>query len=422
MRPLYEQFVKLTTEGAKEIGFDDMGQLWRSQYEMPPEAFEKETDRLWNEVKPLYDDLHCYVRRRLSEKYGKAIVDPAAPIPAHLLGNMWGQDWSNIYPLVEPFKGQPSLDVTKKIKAKKLDAQGLVRMGEDFFTSLGFKPLPATFWERSQFVKPRDRDVVCHASAWDVTFSNDLRIKMCIKQDEGDFQTIHHELGHNYYYMSYSHLPVLYQAGANEGFHEAIGDALTLSITPEYLKQKGLLDGLPKDDKGTINVQMKAALDSVALLPFSKMVDQWRWDVMAGKVKPAEYNKHWWGLYRKYQGIAPASARPETTFDAGGKYHVPANVSYTRYFLARVLQYQFYKGMCQAAGHTGPLHTCSIYGSAAAGQKLKAMLSLGASKPWPDALEALTGQRQMDGNALLEYFAPLQAWLKTQNQGQACGW
>ena len=427
MRPLYARLVELSNEGAREVGAKDLGELWRSAYDMSPAEFEAETDRLWTQVKPLYDQLHCYVRARLSKKYGPGVVAPTGPLPAHLLGNMWAQEWSNVYPLVEPYQNQPSLDVTAGLKrlekAKKLDEKGLVRIGEKFFTSLGFDPLPATFWERSQFTKPRDRDVVCHASAWDVTYSNDLRLKMCIKLDEEDLITVHHELGHHYYFMSYWQKPVLFQQGANDGFHEAIGDALTLSITPQYLKELGLIDALPKDDKGLINVQMKDALEKIAFLPFGRMIDQWRWDVFAGKVPPAKYNEHWWALRLKYQGLAPAKgARDEAYFDPGAKYHIPANVPYMRYFLARILQFQFHRAMCQLAGHQGPLHTCSVYGNKAAGAKLKAMLELGASKPWPDALEVLTGQRQMDASALVQYFQPLQAWLAEQNKGQTCGW
>jgi peptidyl-dipeptidase A len=336
---------------------------------------------------------------------------------------MWAQEWANVYPLVEPYAGQASLDVTKKLKEQKYDEKKLVQLGEKFFTSLGMDPLPRTFWERSQFTKPRDREVVCHASAWDVNFNNDLRIKMCIKIDEEDLITVHHELGHNYYYQQYFTKPVLFQQGANDGFHEAIGDALTLSITPEYLKSLKLLDSVPKDDKGLINFQLKDALEKVAFLPFGRMIDQWRWDVFSGKVKPEQYNKHWWDLRLKYQGIAPAGGpRGEEFFDPGAKYHIPSNVPYMRYFLARILQFQFHRAMCQAAGVQGPLHACSIYGNAAAGAKLKAMLAMGASKPWPDALEALTGQRQMDATAMLDYFAPLHAWLKEQNKGQQCGW
>ena len=420
----YQRFVALQNEGAQGAGFANMGDMWRAGYDMPAADFEKETDRLWGQVKPLYDDLHCYVRSQLQKHYGKDKVKDGQPIPAHLLGNMWAQEWTNIYPLVEPYHNAGSLDVNAALAAQKWDPVKVAKTGEAFFVSMGLDPLPSTFWERSMLAKPRDREVVCHASAWDVTYSDDLRIKMCIHQPatEEDLETIHHELGHDYYFHAYYKLPILYQQGANDGFHEAIGDALTLSMTPAYLKQLGLLKEVPKDDKALINVQMKDALTKVAFLPFGKLIDQWRWDVFSGKTAPADYNKAWWALRQKYQGVAAPVARSEADFDPAAKYHVAANVAYTRYFLARILQFQFYRAMCQAAGVTGPLHECSFYGSKEAGAKLQKMLALGASKPWPDALEAMTGQRQMDGTALLDYFAPLQKWLKTQNQGQKCGW
>jgi peptidyl-dipeptidase A len=423
-RQRYDRFVQLQNEAASGAGFANMGDMWRAAYDMPPEQFEKESDRLWQQVKPLYDDLHCYVRAQLQKTYGKDKVPDGRPIPAHLLGNMWAQEWTNVYPLVEPFKGVGNLDVDGALAAQKWDAVRVTKTGEAFFTSMGLDPLPKTFWERSLLTKPRDRDVVCHASAWDVTFSDDLRIKMCIRNPptEEDLTTVHHELGHDYYFHAYYKLPILYQNGANDGFHEAIGDALTLSMTPAYLKQLGLVSSVQTDEKATINVQMKNALAKVAFLPFGKLIDQWRWDVFSKKTAPADYNKAWWALRTKYQGVSPPVARSEQDFDPGAKYHVPANVPYTRYFLARILQFQFYRAMCQAAGQKGPLHQCSFYGSKEAGQRLWNMLSLGASKPWPDALQAMTGQRQMDGGALLEYFQPLQAWLKQQNQGKQCGW
>jgi peptidyl-dipeptidase A len=422
MRPLFERLVSISNEGAQDIGFNDLGTLWRSSYDMPPAEFEKEAQRLWGQVKPLYDELHCYVRGRLAKQYGEGKVPAGKPIPAHLLGNMWAQEWNNIYPLVEPFPGQASLDVDAELKKQNYDSMRMVKLGEKFFTSMGLKELPQTFFERSQFTKPRDREVVCHASAWDVTYENDLRIKMCIKPTEEDLITIHHELGHNYYYTYYYTLPVLYQAGANDGFHEAIGDALTLSITPAYLQQIGLLKSVPKNDKNLINLQLKDALEKVAFLPFGLLVDQWRWEVFSGRTQPADYNKAWWALREKYQGVAAPVARTEQDFDPGAKYHVPANVPYTRYFLARILQFQFHKAMCEAAGFKGPLHECSVYGNKEAGKRLQAMLELGASKPWPDALQAMTGTRQMDATALLDYFSPLRTWLQAQNKGQKCGW
>jgi peptidyl-dipeptidase A len=422
MRPLYQRLAALSNEGAREIGFGDLGELWRAGYDMTPAEFERETDRLWQEVRPLYEQLHCYVRTRLQDVYGERLVPGGRPIPAHLLGNMWAQDWSSLYPLLEPYPNQPSLDVDAALKRQGWTPARMVKAGEAFFTSLGLDPLPATFWERSQLVKPPGRDVVCHASAWDVTYSGDLRIKMCIRPTEEDLVTIHHELGHNYYQRAYVHLPTLFQNGANEGFHEAIGDAVALSITPGYLKSLGLVARVPKDDRGVLNFQMKRALDKIAFLPWGRLVDQWRWDVFAGKVTPERYNAAWWELRERFQGVAPPVARSEEDFDPGAKYHIPANVPYTRYFLAFVYQFQFHRALCQAAGFQGPLHQCSVFGSKEAGAKLDAMLRLGASRPWPEAYAAVTGTTRPDASALLEYFAPLRAWLEGQNAGRRCGW
>jgi peptidyl-dipeptidase A len=422
MRPLYARFVALANEGARELGFADTGALWRSGYDMEPEAFEKTITSLWAQVRPLYEQLHCYVRARLGQVYGPKIVPAEGPIPAHLLGNIWAQEWSNIYPLVEPYRGQANLDVDAALASQKYDPVRMVQMGEAFFTSLGLDPLPKTFWERSLLTKPRDREVVCHASAWDVTVSDDLRIKMCIKPRFEDLITIHHELGHNYYFHAYYKLPLLYQQGANDGFHEAIGDALTLSITPSYLKRKGLLRALPKNEKGLINVQMQDALEKIAFLPFGLLIDAWRWRIFSGQVPEEEWGSAWWELRRDIQGVAAPAPRTGEDFDPGAKYHVPANVPYTRYFLARLLQFQFHRALCKIAGHQGPLYQCSIYGNKQAGTRLQAMLALGASQPWPRALEALTGEQHIDAGAMLEYFAPLRAWLGEQNKSRRCGW
>jgi peptidyl-dipeptidase A len=426
MRSMYERYVTLSNEGAKDLGFADVSTLWRGRYDMKPEAFEAETERLWSQLAPLYQDLHCYVRDQLATKAYKGKVKAEGPLPAHVLGNMWAQEWANIYPLVEPYKGQASLDVTAALKKKKKTEMDLVKIGEGFFTSMGMKPLPKSFYEKSMFVKPQDHEVVCHASAWDLAYdakANDVRIKMCIKVDEDNLVTIHHELGHIYYYEYYNDKPVLFQQGANDGFHEAIGDAIALSVNPEYLTKIGIFDKVPPaNEKNLINLQMKDALDKIAFLPFGLLMDKWRWDVFSGKTKPADYNKRWWELRTKYQGIAPDSARGEDHFDPGAKYHIPANVPYARYFLARILQFQFHKALCDKAGHKGPLHTCSIYGNKDAGAALSKMLEMGASKPWPDAMQALTGTRTMDAQPMLDYFAPLQTWLKDQNKGKKCGW
>ena len=423
MRQRYTRMVELGNAGARELGYADVGALWRSNYDMPPDDFAKEEDRLWEQLKPLYLSLHAYVRGQLRKKYGTALVPANGPIPAHLLGNIWAQEWNNVYSLMDSPKPPQSYDLTKILQDRKTDARGMVKYGENFFTSLGFAPLPATFWERSLFTKPADRDVVCHASAWDVDFKEDLRVKMCIQIREEDFRTIHHELGHNFYQRAYMNQPPLFQSSANDGFHEAVGDTIALSVTPEYLKKIGLIETVPPAS-GDIDYLLQQALEKVAFLPFGLLVDKWRWEVFSGQVKPADYNKAWWELRKNYQGVVPPEDRTEADFDPGAKYHIPSNTPYARYFLARILQFQFHRALCKEAGISGPLHRCSIYGNKVAGERLNQMLSMGQSKPWQDALEALTGQKQMDATALADYFAPLKTWLDEQNKAKsyAVGW
>lgn len=424
MRPEYTKLVGIANQGSKELGFADTGALWRSGYDMPPAEFAAMTDKLWNEVKPLYVALHTYVRRKLNEKYGDAVQAKTGPIRADLLGNMWAQEWGNIYDVVAP-KGAGDLgyDVGDLLKAKNYDWKKMVQTGEGFYSSLGFAALPGTFWERSLFLKPADREVLCHASAWDIDEKNDLRIKMCIKVNSDDFVTIHHELGHNYYQRAYQAQPTLYRNGANDGFHEAIGDFVALSITPEYLVQIGLLDRaqVPSADKD-VGLLLRQAMDKVAFLPFGLLVDKYRWQIFDGTIPANQYEAGWNKLRLQYQGIVPPVARDETKFDAGGKYHVAGSVPYTRYFLARLLQFQFYKAACDQSGWKGPLHRCSFYGNKEVGARLNKMLEMGASKPWPDALQTFTGSREISGKAMVEYFAPLKKWLDEQNKGQPQGW
>ncbi|MFZ5927055.1 MAG: M2 family metallopeptidase [Acidobacteriota bacterium] len=421
MKKDFARVVEITNKGARELGFADTGALWRSGYDMPPEDFTRELDRIWEQVKPLYEQLHAYVRWKLREKYGPSVVPEKGPIPAHLLGNIWAQQWDNLYPLLAPKGADPGYDLTAILKRRNTTPVDMVKYGERFFTSLSFEPLPPTFWERSMFTRPRDRDVVCHASAWDVDNVDDLRIKMCIEINADDFNVIHHELGHNFYQRAYNRLPFLFRSGANDGFHEAVGDTIALSITPEYLVKIGLLDRAPDASKD-LGLLMARALDKVAFLPFGLLIDQWRWKVFSGEVKPEQYNRAWWDLRRKYQGVAPVSERGDEYFDAGAKYHVPANVPYTRYFLAHILQFQFHKALSDAAGCQGPVHRCSIYDNKEAGRRLKEMLEMGASRPWQEALERVTGTRQMDAAAIRAYFKPLEDWLAEQNKGRPVGW
>jgi peptidyl-dipeptidase A len=439
MRKDFARFVELSNKGATELGFKDTGAMWRSKYDMPPDDFAKELDRLWDQVRPLYLSLHAYVRWKLHDKYGD-VVPATGPIPADLLGNIWAQDWTNVYKLVAPANADPGYDLTEILKQRKMrltvtgsslndqahqrDVQfstDMVKSAEHFFVSLGFDPLPQTFWERSLFVKPRDREVVCHASAWDVDNVNDVRVKVCLEPTAEDFVTIHHELGHNFYQRAYNTQPFLFRDSANDGFHEAIGDTIALSVTPEYLVKLGYLKQAPDASKD-IGLLLNKALEKIAFLPFGLMIDQWRWKVFSGEFPPDKYNQSWWDLRLKYQGVAPPVPRSEMDFDPGAKYHVAADVPYMRYFLADILQFQFHRALAKEAGCTAPLNRCSIYESKAAGKKLNDMLAMGLSKPWPEALMTIAGTDKMDATAIVDYFAPLQKWLDEQNKGKPVGW
>ena len=452
MRKDYVRFVQLVNEGAKDMGFADAGEAWRSGYDMPPAQIAVETDRLWSQVKPLYTQLHCYARSKLDATYGQDKGEVAGRmLPAHLMGNMWQQDWSNLWDLLQPYPEASSLDVTGALqrqyqqdyatemsfhpgtpppaevvdaeRAAQLDvARQMASRAQDFYVSLGMPKLPDSYWSKSQFIKPRDRDVLCHASAWDMNMSGDVRTKLCMKPDEESFTTIYHELGHVYYDLSYNKLTPIFQQGAHDGFHEAIGDTIVLSRTPDYLHSIGLVDAQQPSHEALVNAQMRMALTKVAFLPFGLMIDRWRWGVFDGSIKPSEYNQAWWALKARYQGVAPVTPRGEQFFDPGAKYHVAGNTPYLRYFLANILQFQFYKALCDASGYKGPLYACSFYGNKAAGAKYQAMLRAGASQPWQDTLKKMTGSEKMDASALLEYFAPLQQWLTQQNEGQMCGW
>ena len=422
MRADYTEFVALANEGAREQGFKDLGVMWRSGYDMAPEAFDADTERLWTQVKPLYDSLHCYARAKLARHYGNTVVPPGKPIPAQLLGNMWAQEWGNLYSdLLMPYPAAhvPSADTA--LKAQKWDAARMAHAAEGFYVSLGFPALPQTFWERSMLTRPRDREVVCHASAWDMA-PGDVRVKACLNPDAEDLYTIYHELGHVYYFLSYAGQPLLFRDGANDGFHEAIGDTVNLSVTPAYLAGIGLLPRVQPGHDALIDQQMKMALDKIAFLPFARLVDLWRWQVFSGAVTPANYNASWWELRRKYQGIAAPVTRTEADFDPAAKFHIADNTPYIRYFLSFILQFQFHKALCETAGFKGPLYECSVAANGPAGARFKEMLAAGASVPWQDSLAKLTGSRQVDAAPLVEYFQPLTQWLAEQNKGEQCGW
>ena len=426
MKPMYMRMVEIGNQGSRDLGYSGLDDLWFSKYDMPADEFLEETDSVWEEVKPLYDALHCHVRSQLNAHYGDEVVPLDGPLPVHLMGNMWGQSWSNIYDLVYQEASQKkSVNVTQIIEERNINEIEMVEYAEDFFLSIGFEPLPDTFWERSLFVKPQDRSVVCHASAWNLdSANNDLRIKMCIEKNEEDFITIHHELGHIFYYQAYNHLPTLFQGGANDGFHEAFGDLLTLSITPDYLNRIGFISEgeaeLAKND--SIGLLMKQALEGVVVIPWALMLDKWRAGVFKGEIGRDELNQAWWNMRESYQGIAPPSERSEQYFDPGAKYHIPGNTPYTRYYLARIMQYQFHESLCNEMGFVGLLHECSIYGDKVAGEKIISTMAMGQSAPWQDAFEKLTGSRNISGKSVMNYYKPLKDWLDIQNNNRTCGW
>jgi peptidyl-dipeptidase A len=423
MRKDYERFVTLANEGSREIGFDDVGAMWRAGYDMSPEEFGREVDRLWEQVRPLYVQMHCYARTQLAKRYGEDRVPEGQPIPAQLFGNMWAQVWTKIYPdILQPYPAVPSPTADAALKSQGYDGVRMARSAEAFYTSLGFPALPQTFWQRSLLTRPRDRDVECHPSAWHIDAREDVRIKQCLEPTEDDLTTLYHEMGHVYYFLTYKEQPFLFQNGAHDGFHEAIGDTVVLSMTPAYMQKVGLRRDARPSREATLNEQMKLATDRIAFLPFGLLVDQWRWQVFSGQIRPEHYNEAWWALREKVQGVRAPVARSEVDFDPGAKHHIPTNTPYTRYFLAYILQFQFHKALCEASGWKGPLHECSVYGNAEAGKRLRAMLADGASRPWPETLEKLTGTRQMDGSAIIEYFRPLMQWLEQRNAGQKCEW
>ena len=426
MKPMYMRMVDIGNQGSVDLGYEGLSDLWFSKYDMPAEDFLDDTDRVWSEVKPLYEALHCHVRAKLNEHYGDEVISKTGPLPVHMLGNMWGQSWSNIYDLVYEEKSDSKyIDVTKIINEKSLSEIEMVEYAEDFFISMGFKPLPKTFWERSLFVKPRDRSVVCHASAWNLDpVNNDLRIKMCIEKNEEDFITIHHELGHIFYYQAYNHIPTVFQAGANDGFHEAFGDLLTLSITPDYLVDIGFIskDDADEAKHDPIGLLMKQALDGVVIVPWALMLDKWRSGVFDGDIDESNLNSSWWSLREEYQGINTSYERSENYFDPGAKYHIPGNTPYTRYYLASIMQYQFHEALCNLIDYDGYLHECSIYGNKEAGDRIITTMAMGQSLPWQDAFENLTGTRQLSGKSIMNYYAPLKEWLDEENKNRTCGW
>ncbi|XP_044735585.1 angiotensin-converting enzyme-like [Chrysoperla carnea] len=428
-KALFKEYVNLVNEAARLNNFADNGAFWLDNYET--EDIVQQFEDLWQQIKPAYLQIHAFVRNELQKIYGESVVSSTAPIPAHLLGNMWAQTWSNIAKRTLPFPNKTPEDVTQEMVKQGYTPIKMFESAEEFFKSINLSPMPDTFWKNSILQKPEGRELVCHASAWDMSDGKDFRIKQCTTVDIEDFFTVHHEMGHIQYDLAYKHHPIIYREGANEGFHEAVGDTISLSVsTQKHLRKIGLLKSQEDDYESDLNHLYSTALDKIVFLPFAYTVDQFRWNIFKGLIKPENYNCEWWKLRENYQGIEPPVNRSSDGFDAGAKYHVVADVPYIRYFVSFVIQFQFHKAVCQKSGQYVPndptkqLHQCDIYQNTEAGKLLKNMLQLGSSKPWPDAMEAITGQRKMDASGLLEYFKPILDYIENKNKenGVHVGW
>ncbi len=419
----YARYVALSRQGAQSLGFHDVGELWRSVYDMSPTEMAADTERLWAEIRPLYAALHCHTRAALSKAYGAGVQAPAGPIRIELTRNPMGMYWVGAYDLLATGLPTPGYDLDHLLESHPSSGEALAHYADRFWTSTGLPAMPASFWTRSLFDKPSDRTVACSGSAAIVGDPTDVRLKMCVGNNALDFSTVHHEVGHAVYALAYQEQPYLFRGAANDAFHEAVADLGALSITPAYLQAIGIIT--PAEALGAdqdLGLLLRMALQRVTFLPFSLIVDRWRWQVYAGAVPPAQYDATWWSLVAQYQGLMPGETRPEGSFDIAALPHITSDISYIRYFYAYLIEFQLFKAACDAAGWTGPLHRCSLYGNAAAGAHLRPMLAMGASRPGADALEAGTGARRVSAEGLLAYFAPLRAYLDAQNQERQCGW
>ncbi|XP_055345454.1 angiotensin-converting enzyme-like [Paramacrobiotus metropolitanus] len=433
IRANYTRYVELKNKGARLSGYADCGALWRSNYVVEglnytDAKFLEDLERLWQQIRPLYLELHAFVRRKLINKFPTDNLSPTGPVPAHMMGDMFSQAWQGMLNFTQLFPSKPLLDVTEEMKRQNYTVEKMFRLSDQFQTELGLIPMPPGFWNQTVYTKPKDRDIVCHASAWDFYTVNpdDVRIKMCTEIEMDDLITIHHEMGHIQYFLQYSTQSlVAFREGANSGFHEAVGDTLALSVkTPKHLSWLGLLKNNTEDEDSDLNFMFVTALEKIAFLPFAYAMDRYRYDVFSGNISTEQLNSGWWNYVTKYQGLVAGVNRSEADFDAGSKFHIAADVEYMRYFISFVIQFQFHKALCHAAGHTGLLYQCDINQSKAAGKLLSEMLSLGSSEPWPVAMQRITGSPQMDAGALLEFFSPLLKFLQEANakNKEKIGW
>ncbi|XP_053696511.1 angiotensin-converting enzyme [Sabethes cyaneus] len=429
MRELFEQLVDLTNEAARVNNFTDGAAYWQFPYES--RDFREEMEQVWKEILPLYEMIHAYVRRKLREFYGPDKISRDVPLPDHILGDMYGQSWNNILDVLIPYPGRSYLEVTPEMHKQGYNPLVMFQIADEFFVSMNMTAMPPDFWLTSVLTQPPDRPVLCTPSSWDFCNGKDYRIKMCTTVSHKDFITVHHELAHVQYFLNYRNNPKVFRDGANPGFHEAIGDAVTLSVAaPKHLQNLGLVQKNVDDTAHDINFLFSLALEKVVFLPFALAMDAWRYDIFEKRIRKEQYNCHWWLLREQYGGVKPPVLRSELDFDPGAKYHVAANIPYIKYFFSNVLQFQIHRAMCSASRQydpldpNKPLHKCDIYRQPAAGNILKQLMERGASEPWQQVLQEVIGEGRLDGTALREYFRPLEEWLRNENlrTNEFVGW
>ncbi|UYV73685.1 hypothetical protein LAZ67_11000346 [Cordylochernes scorpioides] len=380
IRSQYVKFVEQSNEVARANGFNDRGELWREPYESL--TYEDDMAEQWEILRPFYLEMHAYVRMKLVKLYGEEVVKPDGPIPAHLLD---------------------------------------VKDFGELFTSMGMKRMTPEFLHYSVLEKQEAEAMKCYTLAGTMCAEDDFCLLHCTVPTQEDLALVHHMMGNIQYFQHYANQPFALQWGANPSFHEAIGEVMELSVvTPTHLHKIGFLDKV-ENDTDEINFLMFMALEKIAFLPFSYLIDLWRWDVFRGSVN--KLNDRWWQLRLQYQGLCPPVRRSETDFDPGAKNHVPGDTPQIRHFFSYILQFQLQELLCREAGHVGPLHTCDIYGSHAAGDKLAGLLRLGSSMPWQDALARMTGgSGKLDARPLLNYFAPLRRHIRESLGNSTVGW
>jgi peptidyl-dipeptidase A len=410
LRPGLVELRDLRNKSVQPLGYHDFFSYMASEYGMTTAELAATIDQINRDLRPLFRELHTWTRYELARRYGQPVPDL---IPADWLPNRWGQDWSMLVDV-------PGFDLDAQIKTKP--AAWCVEQAERFYVSLGFQKLPQSFWEKSSLY-PVAADAGfkknTHASAWHIDLDHDVRSLMSIEPDTEWYETTHHELGHIYYYLSYSRpeVPLLLRDGANRAYHEAIGSMMGLAAQqPRFVHAIGFESSGPKPDP--TQLLLKEALNYAVFIPWSAgTMFMFEKELYYDDLAPEQWNKRWWELTAKYQGIAPPTPRGEEFCDAATKTHINDDpAAYYDYALSFVLLFQIHDHIAREILHEDP-HDTSYFGRKEVGAFLKSILEPGASVDWKALLVEKTGS-PLSAKPMLRYFEPLMGWLKEQNQGR----